>query len=356
MSIFDAFTLGKLKLKNKIVMAPMTRSRAIDNVPNDLMAKYYGQRASAGLIISEGTSPSVNGIGYPRIPGAYSPAQIEGWKQIAETVHEKGGKFFVQLMHCGRICASENVPQGGEVIAPSAVHAAGEMYTDSKGLVAHETPRAMTKEDIIKAQNEYVNCSRLLVERAGVDGIELHSANGYLMDQFLNPKSNLRDDEYGGNFENRARFVLETAKKVVDAIGADKVGIRFSPYGAMNDVEHNYDDLVELYTHLAVKLKELGILYIHIVDHTGSMGAPDFKTEIKGTIKGAFAGPIITGGDIDSKKDAEQVLEDGFDLAYMGRPFISNPDLVDKLKNDKELTEPKQDLFYTPGKEGYTDY
>ncbi|WP_179007047.1 alkene reductase [Winogradskyella forsetii] len=354
--IFKPFKLGDIELKNKIVMAPMTRSRAIDNVPNDLMAKYYGQRASAGLIISEGTSPSVNGIGYPRIPGAYSPEQIDGWKEIAKTIHEKGGKFFVQLMHCGRICAAENVPSGGEVLAPSAVLADGLMFTDEKGEVPHVTPRAMAISDIEHAQQEYVDSAMMLIERAGVDGVELHSANGYLMDQFLNPKSNLRSDIYGGDFKNRARFVIETAKKVASAIGGNKLGIRFSPYGAMNDVEHNYDDLVELYSYLASELRTIGLAYIHIVDHTGTMGAPDFKTDIKKTIKLNFEGPVISGGDVDSKEDVKQVLENSCDLAYIGRPYVSNPDLVEKLKDGKALTEPNPDLFYTPGPEGYTDY
>ena len=355
MSIFDTYQLGTHQLKNKIVMAPMTRSRAIENVPNELMAKYYGQRSGAGMIISEGTSPSVNGLGYPRIPGAFTPAQIEGWSQIATEIHKEDCIFFVQLMHCGRVTAAENLPSGGETLAPSAVQADGEMFTDAKGMRPHETPRKMTLEDIDKAQMEFVNCSENLI-RAGVDGIELHSANGYLLEQFLNPKSNLRDDRYGGNYENRARFVLETAEKVVSAIGADKVGIRFSPYGAMNDVEPYYNDLVELYVHLAAELKKLGIAYIHIVDHRGEMGAPDFKTEIKETIKGTFGGTVITGGEIKSKEDAEKVLDNGFDLAYVGRSFIANPNLVEKFKNGDDLKDPNPDLFYTSGAEGYTDY
>lgn len=355
MKLFESFKLKDTTLKNRIVMAPLTRSRAIGNIPNDLMATYYSQRAGAGLIISEGTSPSVNGIGYPRIPGAYSPAQIEGWKKIAEKVHENGGKFFVQLMHCGRIVAKENLPEGGETIAPSAVKAAGEMMTDSKGLVDHETPRAMELTDIVATQEEYVNASKNLI-KAGVDGVELHSANGYLLNQFLNPNSNLREDMYGGSIQNKARFVLETVEKVVTAIGAEKVGIRFSPYGEMNDMKSNYEDLVDLYAYLATELKKMDIAYIHLVDHREAMGAPDFETDIRETIKGAFTGTVITGGNIKSKEDAQNILDKGFDLAYVGRQFISNPDLVEKFKNDKPLTEPKPDLFYTSGKEGYTDY
>ncbi|WP_138433991.1 alkene reductase [Winogradskyella algicola] len=356
MSIFQSYQLGDQTLDNRIVMAPMTRCRAIDNVPNNLMAEYYAQRASTGLIITEGTSPSVNGIGYARIPGAYSPLQIEGWKKVADAVHAKNGKIFVQLMHCGRIVGAENLPEAGEVLAPSAVKAAGEMFTDTKGMVPHVTPRAMTLEDIIQTQQEFVDSATALVNRAGVHGVELHAANGYLLDQFLNPKSNVREDAYGGDFKNRARFVLEVSKKVVASVGKDKVGIRISPYGAMNDVDHDYEDLVDLYSYLASELREIGIAYIHIADHSGSMGAPDFKTDIKSTIKLHFQNTIITGGDINSVDDAEKILSDGYDLAYIGRPFISNPDLVQKFLDRADLKDPNPDLFYTPGKEGYTDY
>jgi N-ethylmaleimide reductase len=356
MKILESYNLSGIHLKNRIVMAPMTRSRAIDNIPNDLMKTYYAQRSNAGLIISEGTSPSVNGLGYPRIPGAFSPIQIEGWKQIAKEIHKNDGKFFVQLMHCGRITAKENLPKTGMTLSASAVKADGEMFTDSKGLQPHETPQEMGLIDIVVAQREFVNASKLLINEAGVDGIELHAANGYLLDQFLNPKSNIRNDIYGGNFENRARFVLETVRKVVSVIGGNRVGIRVSPYGEMNDLQSDYKDLVELYTYLAVELKRIGISYIHIVDHRESMGAPEFKTDIKETIKGAFTGTIITGGGINSLDKAEDVLNSGFDLAYIGRPFISNPDLIKKLINKDDLTSPKQDLFYSAGKEGYTDY
>lgn len=356
MKILETYNLNGIYLKNRIVMAPMTRSRALNNIPNDLMKTYYAQRSDAGLIISEGTSPSVNGLGYPRIPGAFTPIQIEGWKQIISEVHQNDGKFFVQLMHCGRITAKENLPKAGVTLSASAVRADGEMYTDTKGLQPHETPQEMSLIDIVVAQREFVNASKQLIFEAGADGVELHAANGYLLDQFLNPKSNIREDIYGGNFENRARFVLETVKKVVAVVGANKVGIRVSPYGEMNDLQSDYKDIVELYTYLALELKKIGISYIHIVDHRRSMGAPEFKTEIRKTIKGTFAGTVITGGDIDSLEKAENVLTDGFDLAYIGRPFISNPDLIQKLIHKDPLTPPKQDLFYSAGAEGYTDY
>lgn len=354
MNVFESFTLGKLTLKNKIVMAPMTRSRAIDNIPNQLMRTYYSQRAGAGLIITEGTSPSPNGLGYPRIPGAYSPEQIAGWKSIAEGVHEKGGAIFVQLMHTGRVTAQLNLPEGGKVFAPSAEHLPGEMYTDEKGMVAHETPTAMTLEDIDHAQNEYVHSAKQLIA-AGLDGVELHSANGYLMDQFLNPASNKRGDAFGGDYKNRARFVIETARKVVNTVGGDKVGIRFSPYGVFNEMSNDFEDQKEIYTYLAEELKKVGLAYIHLVDHTG-MGAPEVPADIKTTIKKAFVGTVIGGGDVHSADQAKKVLESGMDLVYVGRPFISNPDLVEKFKNNEELVQPDSDTFYTPGEKGYTDY
>jgi N-ethylmaleimide reductase len=355
MNAFEPYSLGTLTLKNRIVMAPMTRCRAIDNIPNDLMAEYYSQRAGAGLIISEGTSPSINGVGYARIPGAYTPAQINGWKEIAQSVHAKDGVFFVQLMHCGRIAAKQNLPEGGEVVGPSAVQAEGEMYTDSDGMVKHETPRAMTLQDIDQCKKEFVNASQELV-RSGIDGIELHAANGYLLDQFLNPRSNLRKDDYGGDFKSRARLVVELVSEVSGAIGGDKVGIRFSPYGAMNDMEYDYEDLVDMYSYLAKELRKIGIAYIHIVNHTGTMGAPDFKTDIIKTIKLNFNGTIISGGDVGGKQDLKNLLQGPIDLVYIGRPFISNPDLVKKIKEGEELVQPDPDLFYTPGPEGYTDY
>nr|WP_299173224.1 alkene reductase [uncultured Allomuricauda sp.] len=357
MKAFEKFSLGGIELKNRLVMAPLTRSRALNNIPNDLMAKYYQQRANAGLIISEGTSPSPNGLGYPRIPGAYSDAQIEGWKKIADAVHAKGGKIFVQLMHCGRISAKANLPKGSFTLAPSAIQAPGEMFTDTEyGMVSHDQPKAMTLAEIESTQNEYVLASKRLINEAGVDGIELHAANGYLMNQFINPKSNQREDDYGGSIENRLRFVLETTKKVADIIGGDKVGIRISPFGAFNDMESNYDDLENTFIHLSKELANLNLAYIHIVDQRVAFGAPDFPIDIKKVIKDNFKGNVISGGDVDTQEKANAILDAGLDLVYVGRPFISNPDFVEKLQNKLELTPANSDTFYTPGAEGYTDY
>lgn len=197
MKTFEKFKLGDIQLNNRIVMAPLTRNRAINNVPNELMRKYYAQRATAGLIISEGTSPSPNGLGYARTPGAYSKVQIEGWKNIAEGVHENGGNIFVQLMHTGRVSSLLNLPKNSQVFAPSSITLEGEIYTDSKGFQPHDTPQEMTIADIKKVQDDYVNAAKQLID-AGIDGVELHAANGYLLEQFINPKTNVRTDEYGG--------------------------------------------------------------------------------------------------------------------------------------------------------------
>lgn len=353
--ILDSYKLKDTQLSNRIVMAPLTRSRAIDNIPNELMAEYYSQRASTGLIITEGTSPSANGLGYARIPGAFSDAQIAGWKKVFEAVHDKGGKIFVQLMHCGRISAVQNLPKGSETIAPSPILAVGEIHTDSDGMVSHDMPKEMTLADIEKVQQDYVTGAKKMIE-AGADGVEIHAANGYLLNQFLNPKSNVRQDNYGGNLENRCRFVLEIAEKVSNAIGSDKVGIRFSPYGAFNDLEPYHNEVEKQFTYLPEQLKALGIAYIHLVDQRVAFAAPDFKTDVLGTIKNSFGGTVISGGNVQSIEDAESIIKNGADLVYVGRPFISNPDLIHRFKNKLELSAPNFDTFYTPGKEGYTDY
>jgi len=226
--LFTPTTLGSIVLQNRLVMAPMTRSRAPGNIPNALMVDYYAQRSTAGLIITEGTSSSPNGLGYPRIPGIFSAVQVEAWKAITEAVHRNGAKIFMQIMHCGRIAHPLNMPAGARMIAPSAVAAAGEMYTDAEGLKPFPQPEAMTEEDIRVTIAEYAQAATNAVA-AGFDGVELHAANGYLLEQFIRPNSNLRSDSYGGSIENRARFVLEVVDAVNGAIGSEKVVYGFPP-------------------------------------------------------------------------------------------------------------------------------
>lgn len=319
------------------------------------MKTYYSQRSGAGLIISEGTSPSPNGLGYPRIPDAYSNDQIEGWKSVAEGVHEQDGIFFVQLMHTGRVSTILNLPEKAETLAPSSILLGGEMHTDVKGMQPHDKPRGMSENDIVKVKSEYLNAATKLIE-AGIDGIELYDANGYLLDQFLNPKTNKRTDLYGGGYKNRARLLLEIVKEIGDAIGGNKIGVRFSPYSVFNDMEGDYGDLIEAYIYLAKELSLLDVAYIHIADQQVAMGAPKFATNIKKTIKENFKGAVIVGGNVHTASQAEELINQSFDLVYVGRPFISNPDLVEKLKKGEALTVPDFDTAYTLGNKGYTDY
>ena len=352
--LLSPFKVGPLELKNRIVMAPMTRCRAIGNVPNELMAEYYKQRSGAGLIITEGTSPSPNGLGYARIPGIYSKDQVAGWKKTTSAVHATGGKIFVQLMHTGRISHEHNMPEGSELLAPSAVKAAGQMWTDSHQMQDFPTPKAMTAHDLSQTKAEFVSAARNAVE-AGFDGVELHGANGYLLEQFLSPVSNVRTDNYGGSVENRCRFVLEVVAAVAEAIGRDKTGIRLSPFGVASDMPH-YPEIDKTYDYLSKELNDLGICYIHVVDHS-AMGAPAVPLEIKKQIRENFRNTIMLSGGYD-KERAETDIESGLgDIVSFGRPFINNPDLVERLKNNWPLSaDLKMDLFYAADEKGYTDY
>jgi len=350
--LFTDYQLGDVVLKNRIVMAPMTRSRAINNCPNDLMRTYYQQRASAGLIITEGTAPSPNALGYPRIPGIFSREQVEAWKPITEAVHAKGGRIFMQLMHTGRISHPLNLPAGTRVLAPSSVGAGEQMYTDSKGLQPLPVPEAMTLDDIRSTQDEFVQAARNAIE-ADFDGVELHGANGYLLEQFIRPNTNQREDEYGGGIENRARFVLEVAEQTVEAIGRHKVGIRLSPYGVFNNMPL-YDGMDADYTYLAQALNKLDIVYLHVVDHS-AMGAPEVPDSIKETFRKEFSNTLILSGGYDAER-AEKDLQAKADLIAVGRPFLANPDLPERWKTQAPMNEPDYDSFYTPGGKGYIDY
>jgi N-ethylmaleimide reductase len=352
--LFDPYVSPALQLKNRIVMAPLTRSRAVDaNTPNALMAEYYGQRAGAGLIITEGTSPSPNGLGYPRIPGIFNAAQVAGWKKVTDAVHAQGAKIFVQLMHTGRVGHAANLPAGAEVVGPTDKILPGEMYTDAKGMQPHSQPRAMTQADIETAVQEYVTASKLAIE-AGFDGVELHAANGYLLEQFLNGNVNTRTDGYGGSADNRNRFVLDVARAVVAAIGAGRVGIRLSPFGVFNDTGA-FDGVEAQYLALARELGALKLAYLHLVDHS-SMGAPEVPAAFKAELKAAFGGTFIASGGY-SRESAEQALAQGRgDLVAFGRAWLANPDLIERMKGDLPLNAPDMNTFYTPGPQGYTDY
>lgn len=351
--LFSKTKLGNLELKNAIAMAPMTRCRAIGNIPNDLMATYYTQRAGAGLLITEGTAPSPNGLGYARIPGLFSDAQVEGWKKVTTAVHAKGSKIFAQLMHVGRIGHPNNLPSGAELVGPSAIKAKGQMWTDNGGMQDHPVPREMTKADLEKTKQEFVHASENAI-KAGFDGVELHAANGYLLEQFLNPDANQRTDEYGGSSENRCRYVIEVAKAVADKIGKEKTGIRLSPYGAFNDVGP-FPGTEEEYSYLATELNKIGIVYIHLVDHS-SMGAPKVEPSTVKKIRENFKNSIILSGGYDRKRAEADLDSNAGDLIAFGKPFLANPDLVERLEKNAALTNPDMSTFYSADEKGYTDY
>ncbi len=352
-TLYSQASLGPLTLKNHLVMAPMTRNRATGNIPNALMMEYYAQRSSAGLIVTEGASPSPNGLGYPRIPGIFSPDQVNGWKQITDAVHAKGAKIFIQFMHCGRIAHPLNLPAGARVLAPSAVAAAGEMYTDAEGMKPLPVPQAMTEADIKTTIEEFAQAAKNAVS-AGFDGIELHSANGYLLEQFIRPNTNRRTDGYGGPIEKRARFILEVAEAAIRAIGKDKVGMRLSPYGVFNDMPP-YDTMETDYTYLAQQLNARGLVYLHLVDHS-PMGAPPVPDSIKTACRKEFKRTLILSGGYDAARAESDLAAGKCDLIAVGRPFLSNPDLVERWKRSAEVNAPDMTTFYTPGPKGYTDY
>lgn len=348
-----SYKLGSLELKNRIVMAPMTRSRAINNVPNELIAEYYGQRASAGLIITEGTSPSPNGLGYARIPGIFSVEQVNGWKKVTSAVHKNGGKIFVQLMHTGRIAHQNNLPFGARVLAPSAVGAPGEMWTDNEGMKTYSTPIEMTEANLAEARREYVQAAKNAMY-AGFDGVELHGANGYLLEQFLSSNVNQRTDNYGGSIENRARFVLEVVKEISEAIGKEKTAIRLSPFAMYNDIQHH--DNEALYSYLAEELNKLGIVYVHVTDQsTGSKS--DVKDLVRKHIRNKFNNTIILSGGYTLESAEEAIREDLGDLVSFGRPFITNPDLVNRFHKNLPLNiKLDASTLYAADAKGYTDY
>lgn len=350
--LLEPTTLGGLQLANRAVMAPMTRSRALGNLPNDLMATYYGQRADAGLIVTEGTSPTPHGLGYPRIPGIFSAEQIEGWRSITRAVHERNGKIFVQLMDTGRVAHPGNLPAGASVRGPSAVGLEeSRMWVDGEGNVEMPPPRAMTHEEILGTVDAYAVAARKAME-AGFDGVELHGANGYLIEQFLNPHTNRREDAWGGTMEKRVEFVTRVAEAAADAIGADRVGLRVSPYGTFNEMPR-YADVDETYRELARRMREIGLVYLHVIRPPA---AEDVPADAPRRIAEVFDGTVIFAGDYDRDGAEAELAEGHADLIALGRPFLANPDLLRRFALDAELNEPDGDTFYAAGAEGYVDY
>ncbi|MEZ4364776.1 MAG: alkene reductase [Kofleriaceae bacterium] len=347
------FTLGRLTLPNRVVMSPMTRSRSPGNVPSELVPTYYAQRASAGLIITEGTAPSPDGLGYPRIPGVYSDEQVRGWRAVTDAVHAAGGRIFVQLMHTGRIGHPLNLPAGARLLAPSAIAAPGTMYTDAEGPQPHPVPEAMTEDDIAAAIAGFAHAATQAIA-AGFDGVELHGANGYLLEQFLSQASNQRTDAWGGTVAGRVRFPLAVARAVAQAIGADRLGMRVSPYGVNGGLTDD-PETEAVHVALAHGLGELGLAYLHVVDHS-AMGAPALPATIKPALRAAFRGALILAGGYDAARAEADLVEGKADLIAFGRPFISNPRLVAKLRDGAPLVPPDLSKSFTPGPDGYLDY
>jgi N-ethylmaleimide reductase len=352
--LFSPYTLGRTALRNRLVMSPMTRCRASEGgVPNALMAGYYAQRAAAGLIITEGVAPSPNGLGYARIPGLWNDAQVAGWKLVTDAVHAAGGRIYAQLMHTGRVGHPANLPAGAEMLAPSAIAAEGQMWTDAQGMQPHPAPREMTDTDVRNAIGEFVQASKNAIA-AGFDGVELHGANGYLIEQFMSPHSNTRTDAWGGSVAKRLAFVTEVARACAAAIGGDRLGIRLSPYG-VNAGMKPYAETDETHLALVPALAAAGLAYVHVVDHS-ALGAPTVSPELKLAMRKAWPRTFILAGGFD-KAGAEAALRGNLaDLIGFGRPFLANPDLVARLEKGAELNAPDFSTFYTPGPTGYTDY
>ena len=352
--LFSKVTLGGMTLQNRIAMAPMTRCRATpDHVPTDIMVTHYEQRASAGLLITEGTAPSPNGSGYARIPGLYNEKQVHAWRHVTDAVHRKGGHIFAQLMHSGRVSHPLNMPTGSRILAPSAVGVSGKMWTDAKGEQPFPIPVEMSETDIEQEIGEYVGAAVNAIQ-AGFDGVELHGANGYLIDQFLNTASNRRKDGWGGSVENRIRFAVEVARRVATKIGSGRTGMRLSPYGVLSGMAPD-PAMDVVYSQLAEELSKISLVYLHLVDHS-SMGAPPVKPEIKQAIRTRFKGALILSGGYDGVRAEVDLAAGRGDLVAFGRPFIANPDLVARLREGLDLARPDPKTFYTPGENGYTDY
>ncbi|MFC2074100.1 alkene reductase [Campylobacterota bacterium] len=352
MDLFSPITIGKHTLKNRIFMAPLTRCRSVNhNIPNDLMATYYGQRASAGLIISEATQISPMGIGYPCTPGIYTAEQVEWWKKVTKSVHEKGGKIFLQLWHVGRISHSSFL--GGKLpVSASALKPDGQVYTFD-GMKDYETPRALEVQEIAAIVKEYARAAENAID-AGFDGVEIHSANGYLLDQFLRDGTNKREDEYGGSIENRSRFLFDVIKAVTEQIGADKTGLRLSPSGTFNDMKDS--NLQEHFSYVCEKLNDFGLAYLHIVDALDGdirHGANVVRLPI---IRDAYKGVLITCGEYDKERGNRVIKEKQADAVAFGTLYIANPDLPERFKSDAILNEADINTFYTQDEKGYTDY
>lgn len=350
--LFSPLTLGELELPNRLVMAPLTRLRSgAEGVPGPLVVEHYRQRASLGLIVSEGIYPSPAGRSYPGQPGLVTEEQVAAWKHVTDAVHAEGGRIFAQVMHGGRV-SHQDITGGHPIVGPSAVAIEGEVRTPS-GKEPYPVPHALTPDELPVVMDEIVTASRNAIE-AGFDGVELHSANGYLLHEFLAPNSNVRDDSYGGSPENRARFVIETVNAVVAALGANRVGIRISPeHNVQGIAETDLADVRATYEVLLDSISPLNLAYLSILHHepTGEL-VQDLRARFEGTFL------VNTGfGVVTTRDEAVALVADGHaDAVVVGRPAIANPDLARRWKESLPLNEPDASTFYGEGAKGYTDY
>ncbi len=361
-TLFDPVTAGDLQLANRIVMAPLTRNRSPNAVPPAIAIDYYTQRATAGLLITEATAITQQGQGYSDVPGLYGTEQLDAWKKVTDSVHAAGGKIVVQLWHVGRVSHTDLQPEGGKPVAPSAITAKTKTVLIKDGVPAFvdtSEPRALDAEEIPGIVHAFATAARNAVDTAGFDGVEIHGANGYLLDQFLKTGSNERTDDYGGSIENRARFTLEVTRAVVDAVGGGKTGIRLSPVTPANGIDDA--DPQALFTYLVKHLATLNLAYIHVIE--GATGGPrdmadrpfDYEA-LKAAYRqaGGKAAWMVNNG--YDKPLAETAVNEGDDLVAFGRPYIANPDLVRRLRENAPWNELDKATMYGGGAKGYTDY
>ena len=353
LDLFSPITLGTISLKNRIVMAPLTRSRAPrdSGVPQAMNVTYYEQRATAGLIITEATPISPIGHGYPFLPGIYTEEQVAGWKKVVDAVHAKGGKMVLQLWHVGRISHPSLLPNNGLPVAPSAIKPAGQLYT-YEGMVDFVEPRALDASELPNIVADYVHATKCALA-AGFDGVEIHAANGYLLDQFLRDGTNKRDDNYGGSIENRVRLLMEVTTAVVAVAGADKVGVRISPVNPFNDIEDSSPQA--LFNYVASSLNQFNLAYLHVVE--GGIGDAcetvlfDFVA-----LRKHFNNAYMANLGYDKARGNSAIASGQADVIAYGVPFIANPDLVERYSTDGPLNEADEALFYGGNEKGYTDY
>ena len=346
-SLWDPVKLGNITLPHRFAMAPMTRSRAKpDGTPGDLAAEYYAQRASLGLIITEGTQPSDDGQGYTTTPGIYTDAHVAGWKKVTSAVHKAGGKIFIQLMHAGRMAHPDNTPHHRQPVAPSAVAPGQQMFTPT-GMQDAPTPRALTTEEIKATVQDFRHAARRAIE-AGADGVEIHGANGYLVQQFFAPNANTRSDEYGSSIENRARFAIEVAKAVAAEIGAERTGIRLSPLNTAGGLAEG-PEAADLYRYLVPELNKLNLAYLHIL-HTGD-------EKLVRDLRKAWTHSFLVNRPNATPENLDQDVKTGLaDLVPVGQMALANPDLVTRLQKKAPLNQPNPATFFGGGAAGFTDY